>query len=394
MVDASKRRRKRVGKSSGFTIHFRGAGVDQEKMDQIALDYAKKKRDLLNRATSKTDFNARMGIDAIADGRYRPDRTASLDGTAANIREKLRYMKDLGLVRSDHYATQRMRVYARIVQSGDQKAKLGFLQDCVGRWKILSPQGSSAGWTPTQNGYQHYRIRPGVMALYAVDRAQAYGLDADTDDLALSALRFFTPRQKSLVDEAFLTSHIDTYFKEKAQNGIDYEGEFEMQMDRVEKDLGKALRKTDADAFARKCRNAGNSGYCFTIFLRNAGVVDTQNLNHNVPHWSATQQSYENTPRVPQFNLLQMTAEGAKVLADAASRVPVWYADIERMFYSQRSRMAFLVNELAQGAALSSTELSAAEISALARLGVSGVVQGGIFVPDKLPLFDLQSDMP
>ena len=53
-----------------------------------------------------------------------------------------------------------------------------------------------------------------------------------------------------------------------------------------------------------------------------------------------------------------------------------------------------MVNELAQGVTLSTSDLSTAEISGLASLGVNGVVQSGVFVPDRLPLFDLQSDMP
>ena len=155
MVERALRHRRRVGRSSGFVIHFRGPGVDQEKMDKIILDYFQRTGDLLRQNGTRTDFNARMGIEAIARGDYKPDRTSRLEGISANIREKLKYMKDLGLIRKDDFRTQKMDEYISILEREDFAAKFQFLQDRVRKWKLLCPQGAKMRWTPKQNGYLH-----------------------------------------------------------------------------------------------------------------------------------------------------------------------------------------------------------------------------------------------
>ena len=106
------------------------------------------------------------------------------------------------------------------------------------------------------------------MFLYAVKSAKDHGVEIDTDDLMLSALRFFTPREHNRIDEEFLKNYIDQYFTNKAESLPNYRAEFESQMDRVERDLGEALRANDPCAFARKCRNAGNDAYCLIILMR------------------------------------------------------------------------------------------------------------------------------
>jgi len=85
MAKRTERHKTRIGTSSGFAIHLRGAGVDQEKMDEIILDYLRMESDLLGQETRPTEFNARMSIDAIARGDYQPDRTCSLEGPSANV---------------------------------------------------------------------------------------------------------------------------------------------------------------------------------------------------------------------------------------------------------------------------------------------------------------------
>ena len=136
MAKRSDRHKKRIGRSSGFVLHFRSAGVDQEKMDKIILDYLRKKADLLGEDTSSADFNAQMAIEVIARGDYQPDRTQNLEGTSAYVREKLKYMKDLGFIRDDGYLTQTLLDYARISQANDSAARLKLLQQRIGCWKI------------------------------------------------------------------------------------------------------------------------------------------------------------------------------------------------------------------------------------------------------------------
>lgn len=376
---------------------MRSAGVDPKKMDEIILDYARRKGSLLGREDSRTDFNARMGIEAISKGLYRPDRASSLEGTGANIREKLRLMKDLGLVRRDDFATDELRQYVRILEDGDAGKRLDFLQRRIARWKLVSPQGSQTAWSPRQNGYKHYRIRPGVMLLYAAERAEKRGVEIDTDDVVLSASRFFTPNEVATVDEVFLQQHIRDYFTMKKRRRPDYRRSFERLMDRVERDLGTDLRKADKVAFQRKCRNAANEAYCLIIMMRNAGLVRTKKISSSrIGHWSASQQSYEHTPPVPELNVLRITDDGRRLLAEALERLPVWYVDIAAVssHASVASRIAFLVNELAQGVDLKRSKLTLADLKRLKALGITGKSRGGMYVPHKRPVFSLQHDMP
>ena len=398
MVKRSDRHKKRIGRSSGFVLHFRGAGVDQEKMDEIILDYLHKKADLLGEDTSSADFNAHMGIEAIARGDYRPDRTQKLEGTSANIREKLKYMKDLGFIRKDDFRTQVLVNYARILQTNDSAARLKFLQQRIGRWKLPCPQGVGPKWTPRQNGYKHYRIRSGIMFLYAVKSAEDHNVEIDTDDLMLSALRFFTPREHHCIDEDFLKDYINQYFTEKAVKEPDYRAEFESQMDRVERDLGETLRSEDPCAFSRKCRNAANDAYCLIILMREADLIEADNCNMPISHWSATQQAYDQTPKVPEFNVVRLKDAGRRLLLESINLLPIWYEDICALIPSSaqedRVRMAFFVKELALDKNIAQADILKQELEYLASLGVTGRCENGVFIPERRPVFELQYDMP
>jgi hypothetical protein len=398
MVKRSDRHKKRIGRSSGFVLHFRGAGVDQEKMDKIILDYLRKKADLLGEDTSSADFNAQMAIEVIARGDYQPDRTQNLEGTSAYVREKLKYMKDLGFIRDDGCLTQALRDYARISQTNDYAARLKLLQQRIGCWKLPCPQGVGPEWTPRQNGYRHYRIRPGIMFLYAVKSAEDHGVEIDTDDLTLTALRFFTPAQHGRVDEEFLKNHIDRYFISKAESLPDYKAEFESQMDRVERDLGENLRANNPCAFAMKCRNATNNAYCLIILMRKVDLIEADNRNSAIGHWSGTQQAYDNTGKVPEFNVVRLKDTGRSLLLESIDLLPIWYEDICALISSRaeedRKRMADFVEKLALGENIPQSDISEQELEYLARLGLSGRFENEVFIPNRRPIFELQYDMP
>jgi len=398
MAKRSERHRRRVGRSSGFVLHFRGAGVDQEKMDKIILDYLRKKADLLGEDTSSADFNAQMAIEVIARGDYQPDRTQNLEGTSAYVREKLKYMKDLGFIRNDGCLTQALRDYARISQTNDHVARLKLLQQRIGCWKLPCPQGVGPGWAPRQNGYRHYRIRPGIMFLYAVKSAEDHGVEIDTDDLALSALRFFTPHQHERVDEEFLKNHIDEYFTRKAESLPDYKAEFESQMDRVERDLGENLRANNPCAFAMKCRNATNNAYCLIILMRKVDLIEADNRNSAIGHWSGTQQAYDNTGKVPEFNIVTLTEAGRQLLAESIELLPIWYEDIYSLIPSDahegQARLVFHINKLCLDNSIFQDTISDDEVEYLEALGLSGRSENGVFIPDRRPIFELQYDMP
>jgi len=398
MAKRSERHRRRVGKSSGFALHLRAAGVDQQKMDEMISVYLRMESDLLGQETSTTDFNARMSIEAIARGDYQPDRACSLEGPSANVREKLRYMKYLGFIRKDGYRTQVLTDYVRALNANDSVARLNLLQHRIARWKLRCPQGAGQKWTPRQNGYRHYRIRPGIMFLYAVKSAEDHGMEIDTDDLTLTALRFFTPAQHDHIDEEFLKNHIDEYFTSKAESLPDYRAEFESQMDRVERNLGENLRTNDPDAFARKCRNAANDAYCLIILMRKVSLVEAPNCNTEIGHWSATQRSYDRTPKVPEFNIVTLTEAGRQLLAASVGLLPIWYEDICAVVPSDpdqgRARVAFFLNELCQGQSILQDQIYDKDIEWLRGLGLSGRFENEMFIPDRMPMFELQYDMP
>ena len=398
MAKRSQRHTTRIGRSSGFALHLRAAGVDQQKMDEIILDYLRNESDLLGQETRPTDFNARMSIEAIARGDYLPDRLCSLEGPSANVREKLRYMKYLGFVRNDGFRTQVLIDYARALNANDSAARLNLLQRRIARWKLHCPQGVGAGWTPRQNGYRHYRIRPGIMFLYALKSAEDHGVEIDTDDLTLSALRFFTPAQQDRVDEEFMKNHIDQYFASKAESLPDYRAEFEHQMDRVERDLGENLRANDPCAFARKCRNAANDAYCLIILMRKVSLIEAPNCNTAIKHWSATQESYDRTGKVPEFNIVTLKEAGSQVLAESIELLPIWYEDICTLIPSDahegRASLAYYVNMLCLDNNISQSDMSELELEYLANLGIIGTFENGDFIPERRPVFELQYDMP
>ncbi len=398
MAKRSERHRRRVGRSSGFALHLRAAGVDQQKMDEIILDYLRMESDLLGQETRPTDFNARMSIEAIARGDYQPDRACSLEGPSANVREKLRYMKYLGFIRKDGFRTQALTDYVRALNANDSVARLNLLQRRIARWKLRCPQGAGAGCTPKQNGYRHYRIRPGIMFLYAVKFAEDHGVEIDTDDLTLTALRFFTPAQHNRVDEEFLKNHIDEYFTSKAESLPDYRAEFESQMDRVERDLGENLRANDPCAFARKCRNAANDAYCLIILMREVELIEADNRNSAIGHWSATQQFYNRTPKVPEFNVVRLTETGRHFLANSIELLPIWYEDIYTLIPSDahegRASLAFYVNKLCLDNNISQDTISDDQLDYLANLGLSGRFENEVFIPNRRTVFELQYDMP
>jgi len=236
------------------------------------------------------------------------------------------------------------------------------------------------------------------MFLYALKSAEDHGVEIDTDDLTLTALRFFTPAQHDPVDEEFLKNHIDEYFASKAESLPDYRVEFESQMDRVERDLGVDLRANDPCAFARKCRNATNEAYCLIILMRKTDLIEADNCNMAIGHWSATQRAYENTRKVPEFNIVRLKDAGRRILLESINLLPVWYEDICAVISSSveedRKRMADFVERLALGENIPQSDISQHELEYLSNLGVTGTCQNRVFIPERRPVFELQYDSP
>lgn len=130
--------------------------------------------------------------------------------------------------------------------------------------------------------------------------------------------------------------------------------------------------------------------------MRKVSLVEAPNCNTEIEHWSATQRSYDRTPNVPEFNIVKLTEAGRQLLAESIELLPIWYDDICALIDSDldRARMTFYVNKLCLDNNISKDTISDDEIDCLANLGLSGRCENGVFIPDRMPVFELQYDMP
>lgn len=386
----------RVGRTSGFGIHLRAFGVSQQKMDAWILNYYNHNRNLLAKKTGGPDFDARMAADAISRGEYKPDRSYSLSGGAAYSREKQVYMKYLGLATKGHMVTERMKVYAAAL-TADPSPRMDLLRRYAASFKLWCPQTNYTAGTIQQNGYRHYRIRPLLMALYAVKKAQEADVEFNTDDLILSGLAYYWEDSVGLVTEDLMKKEIDGYVQQKAQEDPDYHSLFAGLM----KDLKQRANGNpsvlrllnETYAFQRKCRNAGNDAFCAIIFLRHLGWIETDDVQPT--HWSCTQQAYPGTPVVPEYNIIRLTDEGEDVLDQELQRIPIWYRDIRVVRNDEHVfDLIAVINRLA---ASGRTEYPASEtriIEELKQLGLDPIVENNVITVVDRPVFELQYDMP
>jgi hypothetical protein len=385
----------RIGRTSGFGIHLRGFGVSQEKMDAWILNYYKHNRNLLQRKIGGPDFDARMAADAISRGEYKPERTHSLTGGAAYNREKQLYMKYLGLATKGHMVTERMKAYASALAAG--KNRLELLCQYTASIKLWCPQTAYVGGTLQQNGYRHYRIRPSLMVLFAVNEAANVGVEFNTDDLVLSALAYYWEDSVGRVSETFIKDRISCYLAEKAQGNIDYRSRFESLMAdlkrRAKKDRTVLNLLNEHYAFARKCRNAGNDAYCGIIFWRHLGWIATE--SHRPRHWSCTQQSYPGTPAVPEYNIINLTPKGKTILDAEINKVPIWHRDMLAIRNDDSIfNLIATVNRLAASGHSQEQTIDDRTIEDLIALGLKPIVQNNVITVGNRPIFELQYDMP
>ncbi len=365
-------------------------------MDAWILNYYKHSCDLLSKKTGGPDFDARMAADAISRGEYKPDRPYDLKGGAAYNREKLVYMKYLGLATKGHMITERMKAYAAGL-TGSPTERVGLLRQYAASMKWWCPQTNYTRGTIQQNGYRHYRIRPFLMALYAVQEANKAGIQFNTDDLVLSGLAYYWEDSFGIVRESFMKDRIAAYVQEKTRTNPDYHARFATLMtelrERASNNPAVLQILDETYAFERKCRNAGNDAFCAIIFLRHLGWIETDEVKPD--HWSCTQQAYPGTPAVPEYNIIRLTDEGKDVLDQELQRIPIWHRDILEV---RRDEHVFdliaIVNRLA---ASGSTQYPPGEeriIEDLKRLGLEPLVNNNVITVVDRPVFELQYDMP
>jgi hypothetical protein len=329
-----------------------------------------------------------MGAAAIARGDYLPDRALDLSGVAAYDREKQKCMKDLGLVTKDNRITQRLQNYMAAMQGcGD---RIALLRQYGLGIKLQGPQIMWRSFSPgnRQMGYAHYRIRPFVMFLYALQQGIERTAEVTTDDLALSAFRLFVPMEQDRVDEQFVRSHVDQYFQARTAGHIDFEHEFREQFRRVEQEIG--IQLTHRHAFEQKCRNSANEVSCTSLFLKRVGLIDYERAEP--AGWSCTQMSYGRTGSI-LFAMFRLTELGQQELGASLERVPVWGKDIVDLFPQEWWKAVEVVNRLGRGQKVRRNHDTDTIVNELRTLGVEVRLDGSEYVAIRRPEFDLQYDL-
>lgn len=379
---------RRTGKTRGFTLHYRNLGVNQRKMDRWIKDYYNQLSSIISKGTRGQAFNALMGTRAIARGDYKPDRAWDLKGVAAYDREKRKYMKDFGLATKDDLITHRLLSYIKIPIVGGNTAPM--LREYGLRMKLQSPQTAWRTYKPgyKQVGYSHYRIRPLTMFLYAIESGNERGLEVNTDDIALSAFRYFTPLECGLVTEEFIMKFIDDFFDGKLKGQVDYRNLFKQLFKEVEKEIGSKL--THPYAFERKCRNTGNEIYCTSLFLKYIGVI---NIKETVPkHWSCTQMSYNRTGPAG-YGIFSLTPIGKSELRKALSHIPIWGKDIRDIFGHNWPKAVHAINFFSQNREVPKAAISNHIVPLFSSLGIKLKQTTSGYKAMVTPDFDIQCDL-
>lgn len=379
---------RRTGKTRGFVLHYRHLGVNQRKMDRWIREYHEQLSSIISKGTRGRAFNIFMGTRAIARGDYKPDRAWDLTGVAAYDREKKKYMKDLGLASKDDLITQRLLSHIKTLMEGGDTVSV--IREYGMRMKLQSPQATWRAFKPgyRQVGYSHYRIRPLTMFLYAVKSGNERNSEVNTDDITLSAFRYFTPWECSLIDESFLMGYIDAYFDRKLRGRINYQNEFKQLFKKVEEELGSEL--THPYAFEQKCRNTGNEIYCTSLFLRYIGVIS---IKETIPrHWSCTQMSYNRTGPAG-YGIFSLTPIGEKELKNALARIPIWGKDIRDTFSNNWANGVNIINLFSKDRKVPKTDISEDMIPLFSSLGIKLKETKAGYKTVKIPDFDLQYDL-
>jgi len=379
----------------GFALHLRCFGVALTKMYSWIDDHRDAVTNLLTRELHGEEFDARMSVAGIARGDYRPDRALDLTGAAAYIREKRVFMKYLGLARADGIVTQRMIRYVQQVEGGTNPNEL--LRQYGVEVKLACPQVRTYRYRSGQKqaSYAHYRIRPYVMLLYALRQAKDAGVILNTDDIVLSVLRFYPPQKIDPITEASPKAQIDAHIQSRSGGAIDYEAHFRALHQEVEAEL--ATEFSDPITFKQKCRNAANEAWCFLIFAEKVGLVDT--VARQPSHWSATQQEYEKAGRrtpPTKYQEVYLTPIGERLLAEADTRNPVWFADLQSLAESQHEalELASIIARLAAHEPVPDAELPQAMCSRLTVLSIHPIPSKEGWLAERTPLFHFEYDLP
>ncbi len=371
-----------------FTIHLRAFGKKIYKLDSFLQEYRREVENVFFRLRGQR-FDRHLGIQGMARQIMNVEGS-SLEGIQAHAREVKVFAKYLGLIRPENLVTTRGEQYLDAVQNGGNREQL--LREYAVSIKIMCPLVRSYLYEAGHNqaSYSHYRIRPAYETLYAIKRAQANGVGADTDDIALTSLQFYPPYRERRVTEHFLEGQIDRYFRSKARSGIDYRAQFRTLYDELLSETAGAT--FDADEFKQKLRNSANNVWCFLVFLRDIGLVDADTTTPS--HWSSTQQVPSSSRTFPAaFQELELTREGENALRAGADCVPVWNDDLQENLDAATAVSA--VQTLVRDGTIAHGQIPDDIVSLLRRLGVVLDLDPDtdVYVAQKKSLFDPEYDM-
>ena len=192
-----------------FSLHLRTFAKVLEKIDGFFEAYKREVNNLLFNISGQ-QLDRRMGLRAAGLNILQVDKN-SLEGVQAHQREIKVFLKYMGFIRPENYITMRGENYLNA--TNNQRKAL--LIESSARFKMTCPLNRDNDYFKgnDQASYSHYRIRPVIMTLYAIQKAKNLNVEIDTDDILLTALRFYPPEiQRRLVNEKFLISNNTTFY--------------------------------------------------------------------------------------------------------------------------------------------------------------------------------------
>ena len=370
-----------------FCLHLRTFAKVLEKIDGFFGEYQKEVNNILFDLKGQ-ELDRKMGLRAAGLNFLKVDKS-SLEGIQAHQREIKVFLKYMGFIRPENYVTIRGEDYLE----RDESKRRALLIESASRFKITCPLIRDNDYTKGNNqaSYGHYRIRPVVITLYAIQKAHELEIEIDTDDILLSALRFFPPEiHRRLVDEKFLISAIDDYLIAKSKAKIDYKEKFVQMYREVLSENGGSWSD---EVFKQKCRNAANNVWCFLIFLEELGLVKLS-LERS-KHWSSTAQIPSTSSTFPvAYHMVNLTEEGGKVLNNEFHKIPIWFKDVSsEILLMERYKMIEVLEKLGKDNRVEKSMVNSEIFSSLKELGVTLQEDGTYYISERQIIFDKEYDI-
>ena len=370
-----------------FSLHLRTFAKVLEKIDGFFEEYRNEVNSVFFNIHGQ-QLDRKMGLRVAGLNILKVDKN-SLEGVQAHQREIKVFLKYMGFIRPENYITVRGENYLN-ANSNQRKA---ILIESASRFKMTCPLIRDNDYIKgnDQASYGHYRIRPVIMTLYAIQKASNLNVEIDTDDILLTALRFYPPEiQRRIVNESFLISNIDSYLIRKSTIGIDYQREFTQMYNEV---LSENGRTWNDEVFKQKCRNAANNIWCFLIFLQELGLVELS--EETSQHWSSTNQIPSTSSTFPvAYHKVKLRTEGEAVLNYEVNKQPIWFKDMSSSLrFIHHAETIEILDVIGKDNRIEKTRVSEEIRSWLDESGIILHEEGNFYVPEREIIFDSEYDV-